>query len=168
MNQPQEKKRGEMGMDMKPLQSMQPVFNGKISGKGIKPLKTPLYKDDILLSQMTNNLRRVGIDVKPGVVNTDGSLVIQPGLSVKHDKAGKKITFMVEAGDKGLVKYEIGKNEKGETLSNMPDHKTVFEDAIKFIDRTIQKAKEANNILAKADLQDVDSVYSAIHRKTYK
>jgi hypothetical protein len=151
-------------MNINPERNVSLSFNGKIQGKGIKPQKTPLYKDDIALSQLTNNLRRVGIDRAPGVVFQDGSLLVSPGLRVKHNKKGDKITFVVGEGNNIKMTYEIKKNEKGETLSNMPPHKTVFEEAVKFIDKTILKAIEKNNILKDTNLESVEDIYSKIHR----
>lgn len=141
-------------------------FNGLIKGKGFKPHKTEVKDDAILLSQMTNNLRRVGIDRAPGVVDSDGSLVIQPGLNVKHNKKGDTITFVV--GDTPKAEYIFKKSEKGETYPAMDqDYQTIFADAVKYIDKTIQKAKQKSSILADVDLSKARDIFSAVHKSIY-
>ena len=143
------------------------AFQGKISGKNIKPLKTDIVKDDILLSQLTNNMRRVNVDNLRVCADSDGSLNVQPGLKVKHNKSGNKITFMIDAGENGMIKYEIKKDQTGKTLPNMEPHKQIFEDCVKFIDKTIEIAKKRGAMLKDVDIKDVDAVYRAIHRKTF-
>lgn len=154
-------------MQISNSQGMKPSFGGTVKIKGEKPLEVPLYKDDIALSQMTNNLMRVGIDRAPGIVDSNGALHLQPGLLVSHNKKGDIVTFTIGPADKPVAEYVMRKSDKGETLPNMEDHVTIFEKAVKYIDKTIAIAREKSNFLAGVDPKSEDKVYSAIHRHTF-
>lgn len=141
-------------------------FKGLIKVGDNEPLKTKGFSDDVLLSQLTNNLRRVGIDRRPGSVTMDNGLVIQPGYVVRHNAQGDTITLSVETGPQKHAEYVINRNEKSENPEIM-DHVKVFDAAVEFIDKVIAKAKEKNNFLTGVNVKSVEDVFDAFHRKTY-
>lgn len=148
------------------LNSVTTSFKGLIKVGDNEPLKTKGFSDDVLLSQLTNNLRRVGIDRSPGSVTMDNGLVIQPGYVVRHNADGDTITLSVETGPEKIAEYVIKKDQKSESPEIL-DHATVFASAIEYIDKVIAKAKNKNNFLNGVDVQNVEKVFDAFHRKTY-
>ncbi|MEW5819747.1 MAG: hypothetical protein AB1782_06115 [Cyanobacteriota bacterium] len=143
-----------------------PGFNGTIKVTGGKELKTKTFDDGILLSQLTNNLRRVGIDTRPPVVTMDEGIVVQPGLIVRHNKDGDTITFSVESGSNKKADYIISR-DPGEKPTKLGDPKALFDDAAKYIQKVIDKAHTKYDILSGVDVNDPKEIFSAIHRKTF-
>ncbi|MGD9581830.1 MAG: hypothetical protein AB7V50_10690 [Vampirovibrionia bacterium] len=148
------------------LNSSSTAFKGLIKVGDNEPLKTKGFSDDVLLMQLTNNLRRVGIDRQAGSVTMDNGLIIQPGYVVRHNDQGDTITLSVETGPDKIAEYVIT-NKVDPDLPDELEHKSVFAAAIEFIDKTIAKAKAKNNFLAGVDVKNVQDVFDAFHRKTY-